>query len=82
MVRGKNSETHAAIAESLRQLDDLRGDLDKALCRGNRGMAACLLTQIQRTAAILDDLDDARPPRERAASHSTRIVKLDAWMSR
>ena len=82
MARGKDSETLAAIAVSLQQLDDLRGDLDYALRSGNRGVAACLLTQIQRTAAELDDLDDARSVTEKPVSHSACVVKLDAWMTR
>lgn len=82
MGHGKNSATRAAIAASLQQLDDLRGDLDVALKRGNRGMAACLVTQIQRTAAILDDLDDARPLQEKATASTAGVVRLDTWLAR
>ena len=82
MARGTDSETLTTLAVSLQQLDDLRGDLDDALRAGNRSMAACLLTQIQRTAAELDDLDDARPVTDKPMSRSARVVKLDVWMAR
>ena len=77
-----NSATHRAIVASLRQLDDLRVDLDTALEWGNRGKAACLLTQIQQTAAVLDELDGSKPLQEKAAAATARVVRLDRWLGR